>query len=122
MLDGKAEQFIEAYIEAMIFTETPDDSRLERVWQRADFADEAKRQIVKDCLTFIEDVPEFDTAYGYEIESMGHDFWLTRNGHGSGFWDGDWPEKEGVYYTKLSEKAGISAVYLSRGKLYVTNW
>ncbi len=21
-----------------------------------------------------------------------HDFWLTRNGHGAGFWDGDWPE------------------------------
>ena len=20
-----------------------------------------------------------------------HDFWLTRNGHGAGFWDGDWP-------------------------------
>jgi len=22
----------------------------------------------------------------------GHDFWLNRNGHGAGFWDGDWPE------------------------------
>jgi hypothetical protein len=22
----------------------------------------------------------------------GHDFWLTRNGHGAGFWDGDWNE------------------------------
>lgn len=22
----------------------------------------------------------------------GHDFWLTRNRHGAGFWDGDWPE------------------------------
>ena len=21
----------------------------------------------------------------------GHDFWLTSQGHGSGFWDGDWP-------------------------------
>ena len=23
-------------------------------------------------------------------EYAGHDFWLTRNGHGAGFWDGDW--------------------------------
>ena len=25
------------------------------------------------------------------ISHAGHDFWLTRNGHGAGFWDGDWP-------------------------------
>jgi hypothetical protein len=24
----------------------------------------------------------------------GHDFWLTRNGHGAGFWDGDWDDEE----------------------------
>jgi len=29
--------------------------------------------------------PEFD---GYE--RLGHDFWLTRNGHGAGFWDRHW--------------------------------
>jgi hypothetical protein len=30
----------------------------------------------------------------------GHDFWLTRNGTGAGFWDGDWFEGE-----KLTEAA-----------------
>jgi hypothetical protein len=25
-------------------------------------------------------------------EAGAHDFWLTRNGHGAGFWDGDWPD------------------------------
>ena len=24
---------------------------------------------------------------GYELEQLGHDLWLTRCGHGSGFWD-----------------------------------
>lgn len=23
-------------------------------------------------------------------EQLGHDLWLTCNGHGAGFWDGDW--------------------------------
>ena len=31
----------------------------------------------------------------------GHDFWLTSNGHGAGFWDGDWP-RYGDMFTKLS--------------------
>lgn len=26
-------------------------------------------------------------AEGYSIEQAGSDFWLTRNGHGTGFWD-----------------------------------
>jgi hypothetical protein len=27
------------------------------------------------------------TESGYDIEQAGHDFWLTRNHHGAGFWD-----------------------------------
>lgn len=41
--------------------------------------------------------PDFD-----EMGRAGHDFWLTRNGHGAGFGDGDWPEEAGE---KLSEAA-----------------
>ena len=26
---------------------------------------------------------------GYDASRAGHDFWLTRNGHGAGFWDRD---------------------------------
>ena len=28
-----------------------------------------------------------DLLDGLSDESIGHDFWLTRNGHGTGFWD-----------------------------------
>ena len=28
--------------------------------------------------------------------SAGHDFLLTRNGHGAGFWDGDWSDVNGA--------------------------
>lgn len=51
--------------------------------------------------------PDFD-----EMGRAGHDFWLTRNGHGAGFWDGDWPEP---YATKLSE----AARYMGEVTLYV---
>ena len=32
----------------------------------------------------------------------GHDFWLTSQGHGAGFWDGDWPT-HGDSLTKFSK-------------------
>ncbi len=34
-----------------------------------------------------------------DIGRIGHDFWLTRNGHGAGFWDGDY----GSYGDLLTE-------------------
>lgn len=35
------------------------------------------------------------------VTQAGHDFWLTSQGHGAGFWDGDWP----VYGEMLSKIA-----------------
>lgn len=48
------------------------------------------------------------------IEQAGHDFWLTRNGHGSGFLD----RPEGFYYgyqgffTLISEVFGCVDIYI----------
>ena len=38
----------------------------------------------------------------------GHDFWLTRNGHGAGFWDRSdcLPEDAGERLTDAAEKYG----------------
>ena len=35
-------------------------------------------------------------------EKAGHDFWLTSQGHGSGFWDGGW-KIYGDMLTKLAK-------------------
>ena len=67
------------------------------------------------CLAFFEanraDIDEAATVYvsaqgstGYEM--AGHDFALTRNGHGAGFWDGDLPEELGARLTEASKIVG----------------
>ena len=33
-----------------------------------------------------------DQIYQYKQGVLMHDFWLTGNHHGAGFWDGDYPE------------------------------
>lgn len=46
-----------------------------------------------DCAAFLEACGDLFTlaidAPGYSAERFGHDFALTRNGHGAGFWDRD---------------------------------
>lgn len=39
-----------------------------------------------DLLAYCE-ARDFDPSQGTAEEYAGHDFWLTRNGHGAGFWD-----------------------------------
>jgi hypothetical protein len=56
--------------------------------------------------------------------AIGHDFWLTRNGHGAGFWDRFTAEPDASYGRHLTEKAkpyGESYVYAGDdGKVYVS--
>lgn len=55
---------------------------------------------------------------GYEM--AGHDFALTRNGHGAGFWDGDLPEALGARLTEASKAAGECWPYIGDdGTVYI---
>jgi hypothetical protein len=62
----------------------------------ADLAPDALAKIVKECaafqLRYLADLAICYTGFHhnglpYDEASAGHDFWLTRNGHGAGFWD-----------------------------------
>jgi hypothetical protein len=82
-------QFTDAYFQALYFTETGDS---EQPPADAELYPEEIERHKADCASFfyrfrafIEAEPE---APGFE--QAGHDFWLTRQGHGAGFWDGDW--------------------------------
>ena len=42
----------------------------------------------------------------------GHDFWLTRNGHGTGFWDRGYPNGIGDRLTAASKMFGTVDLYV----------
>lgn len=51
------------------------------------------------------------------IEVFAHNLWLTQNGHGAGFWDGDY--KNGSDLTTASEDLGEINLYVGDdGKIY----
>jgi hypothetical protein len=79
--------------------------------------------MVADCKRFqAENEGDIATYPGEMItcdEKAGDDFWLTRNGHGSGFWDGGWPEESGNRLTVSSEGFGEYNLYVGDdGNIY----
>jgi hypothetical protein len=49
---------------------------------------------------------------GLDLTDVAHDFWLTRNGHGAGFWDGDYEEEVGAKLTEIAESFGTVDLYV----------
>lgn len=74
-----------------------------------------------DLDAFLSDVKEAEIDLSaWDDEQIGHDFWLTRNGHGTGFWDR--PDREnGKRLTVLCKPYGSSDAYAGDdGKIYLT--
>jgi hypothetical protein len=112
------DEFTRAYMQAILWAETDqsDDQGgepLDANYDITDFSAEALRRIKKDCDAFQQQANLDEIPTNHNIEEMaGHDFWLTRVGHGAGFWDGDWPEPYDTKLTELSEKFGNVDVYV----------
>jgi hypothetical protein len=53
---------------------------------------------------------------GLDLSSVAHDFWLTRNRHGAGFWDGDYEKSVGEALTKLSHEFKEVDLYVGDDK------
>lgn len=49
---------------------------------------------------------------GIDAEQFAHDLWLTRNGHGAGFWDRGYPEAIGDALTELAHAMGEVYAYV----------
>lgn len=85
--------FTQGYIECAFWLSEGDDEG--RIGQAGfhDLAPSALATMKKDCTSFQELAKDdlekaYDLApYQYDSTRAGHDFWLTRNGHGAGFWD-----------------------------------
>jgi hypothetical protein len=109
---------VRSYLETALWSSTGDDGEpLDRDYVITDFADDAIRQAERD-------VAEFENEAGalldhFDSEDIGHDFWLTRNRHGAGFWDGDY-EPYGDQLTDIAQGFGEAHPYVGDdGVLYI---
>ena len=80
------ETFTRAYIECAMWSST-DENDKPFDESDAELSAEAQQQMRDDCKDFIETAEPLLLQSRLTWESAGHDFWLTRNRHGAGFWD-----------------------------------
>lgn len=113
--------FVSQYVETMIWASSGTDSSGKEYESLHcfDVAQETLEKAKTDCLSFIcdnlNDVLAASAFYG--LDTVAHDFWLTRNGHGAGFWDGDLPKDLGERLTKAAEIMGEQCPYIGEDEL-----
>jgi hypothetical protein len=123
------DEFIKGYIACAIWSAPEDDDgkNLDE-YAASDVSPEAMQTIREECEDFVSAQWDDLQAYAAQMnrpqqwtgaEMAGHDFSLTRNGHGAGFWDRGLGEL-GDRLTKAAKVYGSSDLYLGNdGKLYV---
>jgi hypothetical protein len=120
--------FISAYVECALWStsvdedyaaahDVPADRSLESEnFTADDIAPEAMALITEDCQGFYRQAGALLDQWS--DEQAGHDFWLTRNGHGAGFWDRGLPH--GDELSDLARVYGESDLYIGDdGRIYV---
>lgn len=126
--------FLRAYLECALWlgTDESDDDAgrpLDENYSISDFHPSSVQQAAKECAAFerdnagaLEDFyavwpksPDGDSAKAF----AGHNFWLSRNGHGTGFWDRG-AGATGDALHKAAEDCGERYVYVGDdGALYI---
>jgi hypothetical protein len=84
--------FLDGYLEALLWSSNDESNEsggepLDKNYGFSDFSDEALASSIKDCNAFIDKAGHLMDEVSKNDEQHGHDFWLTQNGHGTGFWD-----------------------------------
>ena len=104
----KLDTFTRVYVECALWSSTDDDGEpLDASYGPEDIALQTLGQMILDCEAF-----QAYLAPGESLAQAGHDFWLTRNGHGAGFWDGDYPKARGKELTGLCRPFGSFDLYV----------
>lgn len=78
-----------AYVACALWASTDDQGDpLDARYSAADIAPAALAEMAADVAGFIEEADRrgIDRS-DWSDDELGHDLWLTRNGHGAGFWD-----------------------------------
>jgi hypothetical protein len=100
-----------------------DDSK----YADAELAPETLKRFETDCERFQAEYAKLTTGLDDQVlrsfppdSHIPHDFWLTRNHHGAGFWDGDYPKAIGEALTKLAHSFGECDLYIGdNGQIYI---
>jgi hypothetical protein len=130
------DSFTQAYIEAALWSSTDDSDEdtggepLDKNYGISDFAPQTLAAMKDNCEKFQAEYGTFlqddNLVYQsrYSADQIGgHDFWLTQNGHGAGFWDGNWKDEADEALTAGSKKFREMELYVGDdGLIYASGY
>jgi hypothetical protein len=103
------------YTQCAAWSSTDENGEPLDSYQFSDVAEKKMREDLDKFVEYMECNPELLNRYeelGGTPEQFAHDFWLTRNGHGAGFWDRGLGEI-GTRLTTAAETFGTCDLYLN---------
>lgn len=114
---SETDSFTKGYVTTALWSSTDEQGEPLDCYGWDDLSDDAQSEILEDCAAFQDD--HWDLIRS-DPHRAGGDFWLTRNHHGAGFWDGDWPKPAATILTDAAHIYGSSDLYEGDdGKLYL---
>jgi hypothetical protein len=103
--------FFTQFLVTALWSSTDDtESPLDANYSVGDFDPDTLKQLRAECKTFIQ-LNDKLLAQAGDSSQNGHDFWLTRCGHGAGYWDRGYGDV-GNQLTLASERAGNRDLYI----------
>jgi hypothetical protein len=111
------DEMLAGYVTCALWSSTTDDGTpMDDEYDTDDIASEALAEMRQDVEAFADS--EADDLDGMDAGQAGHDFWLTRNHHGAGFWDRGLGER-GDRLTAAAQSYGSVDLYVGDdGKIY----
>lgn len=113
--------FIREYMVCALWSSTGDDGEpLDANYSIDDMAADTRDAMTADCHDFLDSNTQLLAGILMREPpgQAGHDFWLTRNGHGAGFWDRGLGEV-GRKLTEAAKVYGSQDLYIGDdGKIY----
>lgn len=112
LMGGIVSMLVDAYLAAALWADL-DESHKSLGLTIHEFSNGSKMRAERDCIAFVsENFTDIHDALHhpqvpYDWENVGHDLWLTRQGHGAGFWDrglGDVGERLSEAARKMGER------------------
>lgn len=125
MTDEKKDEILRHYIVSAMWSTLDISDLYEYMDERYDIEDMDEETLAGMKTELFEFIDKYyhlvdPTDVNPTMEHFVHDFWLTRNGHGSGYWDGDY--KNGEELSKAADEYGAVCLYVGDdNKIYRTD-
>lgn len=101
----KVMDLLNGYLQAALWTEEDEVGSAANI--ESDVSNDAKIDAYKDIKNFMSQAGSL--IDGIDPSQVGHDLWLTRNGHGAGFWDRGLGEV-GEKLTQIAKSMGTKSL------------